>query len=634
MTSANRYVHEPLQSPSCIRVLDLVPSPSQAAEIKCSVRQVILGSSQAKYEALSYVWGARKGTLPILCDGKQLLVTPNCLDALKQLRPRFGTRTVWIDAICIDQDDSPASTAERNAQVKRMGDIYRGAWQVIVWLGNDGNMRIWRSLKLLAASRLAEMVADDLPRRVRKVVYNVTGQVKNAVQVRGLKYSDRLSDARYSELLQLLENPWFVRAWTTQEVAFARRCIVMCGSAVMHWAEFTFAIKKAHSLHNSTINTQMISFKDSIRHEIQHAGTEEEDSHEYRRMHDIQLLKAMCRLQSSVASDKVYGLYSVFAARGTRLPDADYDKPSANVIEEFAKAYTLSRRQLDLLRITLPAAEDKHVPSWLPDWFEGIAVGELTCCDTTGTRAICFDDYPSVVSACRQATAWPYLSPEPGKLGVKGKHVGTIKSRVAAVPINAANVDDFALFGDFMRTCQEWCVMFSNQTSYPTDEGAYLAGLRTIVSHKGYASPDIRPEDLHFWYESMLQKETGAGMLSGVVSAGTTQDIVSLISSGNYYSKGKDEPLNDGGRLQKVQRFINYKANYSSLVLDTGYFGSAHHTCREGDIIYVLAGLDVPCVLRKVEAEFRFVALAYIHGAMKGELWPVDEDDLEYIVLV
>ncbi|CAJ2502312.1 Uu.00g097060.m01.CDS01 [Anthostomella pinea] len=38
---------------------------------------------------------------------------------------------MWVDALCIDQ----GNTIERGSQVLRMGDIYKLAQRVIVWLG-------------------------------------------------------------------------------------------------------------------------------------------------------------------------------------------------------------------------------------------------------------------------------------------------------------------------------------------------------------------------------------------------------------------------------------------------------------------------------------------------------------------
>jgi hypothetical protein len=40
-------------------------------------------------------------------------------------------RTIWVDALCIDQKN----TIERGSQVQMMGQIYRNASRVLVWLG-------------------------------------------------------------------------------------------------------------------------------------------------------------------------------------------------------------------------------------------------------------------------------------------------------------------------------------------------------------------------------------------------------------------------------------------------------------------------------------------------------------------
>jgi hypothetical protein len=39
----------------------------------------------------------------------------------------------WIDALCMDQSNIP----ERNDQVERMGDVFKRADGVIVWLGKE-----------------------------------------------------------------------------------------------------------------------------------------------------------------------------------------------------------------------------------------------------------------------------------------------------------------------------------------------------------------------------------------------------------------------------------------------------------------------------------------------------------------
>ncbi|KAI1246483.1 hypothetical protein MGN70_013383 [Eutypa lata] len=113
---AQGFQHTPLTLHRGIRVLDLLPSRKRNAPLECKTREIALGDPHEPYKAISYVWGERVGTCPISCNGQEMLVTPNCRDALLQLRSSYRTRTLWIDAICIDQSDT--GTLERNEQIK------------------------------------------------------------------------------------------------------------------------------------------------------------------------------------------------------------------------------------------------------------------------------------------------------------------------------------------------------------------------------------------------------------------------------------------------------------------------------------------------------------------------------------
>ncbi len=66
-----------------------------------------------------------------ICGQQAFLGSPQSLGCLIQLRGDTLERKVWVDAICINQDNIP----ERNRQVRMMPHIYSRAESVLVWFG-------------------------------------------------------------------------------------------------------------------------------------------------------------------------------------------------------------------------------------------------------------------------------------------------------------------------------------------------------------------------------------------------------------------------------------------------------------------------------------------------------------------
>ena len=90
------------------------------------------------YEALSYVWGSRDPSTFIQLNGQPFQVTPNLQAALKRLRLVDSRRTLWVDAICINQADD----AEKAVQVVMMGDIYANTSEALLWLGEEPDVPV------------------------------------------------------------------------------------------------------------------------------------------------------------------------------------------------------------------------------------------------------------------------------------------------------------------------------------------------------------------------------------------------------------------------------------------------------------------------------------------------------------
>ncbi|KAM6505437.1 hypothetical protein FSOLCH5_014654 [Fusarium solani] len=123
--------HQPIAHSDEFRVLILEPG-SGTEEVRCRLRNV-RKSWRTRYHALSYVWGDETVRDTILLGGRRTSVTTNLHSALVHLRDPKYPRMLWVDALCINQDD----LKERQEQVKKMNLIYSAARKVIIWLGPE-----------------------------------------------------------------------------------------------------------------------------------------------------------------------------------------------------------------------------------------------------------------------------------------------------------------------------------------------------------------------------------------------------------------------------------------------------------------------------------------------------------------
>jgi Heterokaryon incompatibility protein (HET) len=114
-----------------IRLLILHPG-SIAVPITCHLTVVSLRQRDLDYEALSYCWGDPSDSETITLQDRPFPIRSNLFRALCRLRQAVKEpRTLWVDAVCINQTD----IAEREQQVKLMGEIYSRTSNCIIWLG-------------------------------------------------------------------------------------------------------------------------------------------------------------------------------------------------------------------------------------------------------------------------------------------------------------------------------------------------------------------------------------------------------------------------------------------------------------------------------------------------------------------
>jgi hypothetical protein len=115
------YDYQKLETTSSFRLLHIEP-PSDNSDDPCRYSLIQTTLEQAPpYETLSYVWGtSERNEKVVLEDGRILCVTHPLKEALALVGQQCATAHLWIDQICIDQEDRD----ERGDQGKIMGQIY------------------------------------------------------------------------------------------------------------------------------------------------------------------------------------------------------------------------------------------------------------------------------------------------------------------------------------------------------------------------------------------------------------------------------------------------------------------------------------------------------------------------------
>ncbi|KAJ8132957.1 hypothetical protein O1611_g673 [Lasiodiplodia mahajangana] len=195
-----------------IRVLELLPGVFES-DLRGIIRTVAL-NDKPSYEALSYTWGARTEdrALKIRSDAKwvykstELPITDNLFRALRRLRRSFKTRVLWIDAVCINQEDID----ERSAQVALMEEIYSNATSTVIWLGDIDGTNI-HDEDITKGQKVVQFASSILSNPLSDILWN----------------GDCIP---MDHAIQTTAPSWKDRGWIIQEYVLSRRPYFQFGS--------------------------------------------------------------------------------------------------------------------------------------------------------------------------------------------------------------------------------------------------------------------------------------------------------------------------------------------------------------------------------------------------------------------
>ena len=187
----------------------ILPADDFACNCRLEHATFSISKGIKSYEALSYTWGRPNRHFPprfITLNGAKFEVGENLFHALRYMTFNSKDRVLWIDAICINQDD----TSEKSHQVQQMGDIYRMASQVVVWLG----------LSTAETKGTFRFIKEHSPTYLK----TLKGDAKYKWKMNAIV-----------ELKDLCERDYWSRVWIIQEIGLASKIQIVCGNYKFPW---------------------------------------------------------------------------------------------------------------------------------------------------------------------------------------------------------------------------------------------------------------------------------------------------------------------------------------------------------------------------------------------------------------
>ncbi|KAJ1337193.1 HET domain-containing protein [Microdochium nivale] len=617
------FTHRPFTSTSQIRLLHILPRGNSNV-VRCSMVHVDLDHEVPVFEAMSYTWSNPKRTHTIYIDGHPFRTTKNAHDLLWDCSPLYKPRPVWIDSVCINQDD----LAEKSLQVQRMAYIYKRAVRVAVWLGTAPNAALAVNL-ILELNYIIEY--EDFNDRV---LYK--------------RYSSQRQSPRWLALGDLLEHSYFTRVWMVQETSAQKDVHVMYGGTLLLWKTLSRVytnIIMAHELSTyiedldvaghrraGVINAHQMLIIDRIREMISSG-----------KRPSLQLVLMECwTLQATDARDKVFALWDVTADKYNPLVAPDYTKPVAQVFTDTAVylAWQGPSAALEILPfagVGWPRAADP-LPSWAPDW----TIAGRTVLAVFPRSVAGFAAAAKLPPADTRVTDDASLELDaivlPGSIMQLGTEFVRLVKLDSPAPLDNSAMSD--LTGRWLQDARQSVIRWLGvggqncpHTGQPVEEVVW----RTLMADAGpaVASPNVAPfarpaaeRYLRYYRGAMLEL---CGLEIGTAEE-RAADAAELRDLG-----GGDKLLSISVWVTTVQ--LRCMSRRLAFTADS-------HVClvppltMPGDQIAVVPGLPVPLVVRPVvlsggdpdERTYQLVGECYVHGIMDGE--KADANSCQRIVLV
>ena len=581
------FQYQPLVNASTpIRLLQVQPARYRHDPLVVDVTSFPIDQAP-DFVALSYTWGSPESKGPIfMSSGSILPATENLIGALAHLRQR-GFRTIWADAICINQDDID----ERNQQVLLMGEIYRRAKRVVIELGItcsfEGYMKRHSYTQILV-----KILA--LTSRVLHAVRPECTVVKPPELAKFGLPPDK--HRAWHSLREMRAAPWFTRSWIVQEAVAnsSSQVDVVYNGRWYSWKDIIdannvvqFEIMEVQSMVGKLAMNDMGFLGSALTSQTQYTL--------------LDLVSAFRNMESTDPRDKLYAFRGL-ASDKLLAPLPDYSKSVEQVYSEFATYFVSQGYGMQLLceAGTMRFSKMQTLPSWAAEWSFNADWGATNY--NKGASHVMLETMTP--EKCHYPSSKVILTQNPRVISVTGGGTDRILLLTPSVATRAQSeqYEDFqkstkSLFNEARKIVQE-CIHVQER---------YGASL-------GRA-----------FYKTIMGGETSSQLENYVESSGHLGERERGYTDSEHrvavHGEASPSPMPPALFMQEFDRGIaDHLGNRRFCVTQDGYIGLVSMLAEIGDLVVVLKGTKSRFLLRQT-AQGRHVLIgdAYVHGMMHGE---------------
>ena len=625
-------IYENLPTDS-IRILTLLPGvPS--SELRCELQhaEIHLASGpgakiQHPFEALSYTWGDPVFPQSIICNGSMIKITQNLFDALTRLRFVVKARSLWVDAICINQSD----VEEKSRQIPLMKYIYELATQVVIWLGLEDDST-GRGLELIqqAAHCLRRETGQRLPLPSKHAIFPERFDDEVSTKKRGFPSSWNLGE--WNSVVGILNRAWFSRSWITQESALATRATVQVGSHSLEWVDLCVAASffsyKSYGGNVKGFAKALINVFTLCSFSRVGSGIET-----WRKIPLMFLLEATSRFQAKDPLDRIFSLLGLaeeeahFAVDYSMSVRDLYTNVSRFLLQAPVGKNSYPLRILAHVKHYPPREDEEQnrkkaeemLPSWVKRWHDPIPEAKMDRAEDEMQPMFVMSGLASSAKFYAGGSEYPgptFNLETPYEVSLHGFVFGAISDTVNFLrlpPLSRPRLWDMIL--DIRSVREDRLAPYATGESIDEAFALTLTMADTITLTISPGAETYHAIDFQHFSVSIYEQTMAAMMTQG-----RNEDFEELNTKYGAEYKRLKGLVGTHIKSPKFSGALQTACLGRKLFATTnGYIGIGDITLEPGDLVSVLLGGKVPFILRQVKDKYRLVGECYLHGIMLGE---------------